>query len=237
MVATTELEPLEQVGYSETGTGGLKRGTSERFALTEYIQKSIDTQSFTGAIVFGKQRVGKSTYGLLTLKQIYGSWDKALDHVYFGTKEVLDLLEKSVKKEEEIKCFLWDDAGIHASKHLFFSDRKRAQMLQGLFDVLGLYVGGIILTTPTPMNLLKSLREYEFFRVKITRKNEYWGRNGLGYQNVLLPSGTQFIKKVFQDGFSCRLPDDVYEQYETRRKKYTEFAVGKLKSYILGEEG
>lgn len=202
-------------------------------ALTERIWDAIDERGFVGSIIFGSQRIGKSSYGLKVLYEIYGDWDTVLEkYCLFDLNDVLELLEKSVEERKQVNAFMWDDAGVHASKHIFFSDRKKAQLLQSLFDVVGLYLGGVILTTPSPTNLLKALRDYEFYRVKITRKNEYWGRNALGYRNILLPSGASYIKKVFQDNFSCRLPDDVYSRYEEMRSAYTKKSVERLKEYL-----
>lgn len=208
-----------------------KRKSGSAFA--QRILDAIETNSFVGSIIFGSQRVGKSAFGLKTLFEVYGDWDLILDnYVLFDIGEVLDLLESSVENREPVKAFMWDDAGVHASKHIFFTDRKRAQLIQSLFDVVGLYLGGVILTTPSPTNLLKSLRDYEFYRIKITRKNQFWGRNALGYRNILLPSGSSFIKKVFQDSFSCRLPDDIYSRYEDKRRKYTRLSVQRMKEYL-----
>lgn len=202
-------------------------------AMAQRIYEAIDERSFVGSIVFGSQRIGKSAYGLRVLYEIYEDWDDILDnYVLFDLDDVLRLLERSVNEREQIKAFMWDDAGVHASKHIFFSDRKKAQLLQNLFDVIGLYLGGVILTTPSPTNLLKALRDYEFYRIKVTRKNEYWGRNALGYRNILLPSGASYIKKVFQDSFNCHLPDDVYQRYEDMRSDYTKKSVQRLKDYL-----
>lgn len=211
-------------------------GDKTTSAMVGRIEDALDGSGFVGGIIFGNQRIGKSSYALQVMKEIYGSWDKAIEHTHFELDDVLDALSGSLDVGEEIPVLLWDDGGVHASKHLFWSDRKKTQLLQSLLDTCGYHLGCLLITTPSPNNLLKCLRDYEFYRVKITRKNEYWGRNALGYRNIMLPSGASFIKKVFQDSFSCKLPDGVHGEYQDMRSKYTKEAVRHLKEYVREEE-
>lgn len=195
-------------------------------------QDILNNSDLTGAIVFGGQRSGKSSYGLQVMYDIYQDWDIVLDHVLFRLEDVVGYLAKLITEDKVDEVVMWDDAGVYGSSQLYFTKKQLAQYLQALFDTIGSNLKGVILTTPSPENLLKALRGYEFFRIKITHQNQFYRRIGTGYRNVLLPSGTRFIRKTFLDTFDVRIPDEVYARYMVKRKGYLKATVGDLQSYL-----
>ena len=203
------------------------------FVLANHITEANNEGGFLGAIIYGPQRLGKSSYAAQVLYELYGSWDKVLDHFVFDLREVVDLLDNAVKSDKRIFALCWDDAGVHANRMRYFENRQLVQYLQNLFDVVGLNVGGFLMTTPSPSNLLKALRGYEFYRVKVFRRDTSGGRRrAIGYMSSLSPSGKRIIHRKFSDFYDVHLPDEFWKPYLIKRKSYLETALKGLKSAI-----
>jgi hypothetical protein len=201
------------------------------FVLTQRIRDANHGGGFFGAIIYGPQRLGKSSYAIQTLKQIYGDWDVALDHTLFDLREVVERIEGV--SGDRIPVICWDDAGVHANKMLYFANRGLTQYLQHLIDVVGINLGSLLITTPSPENLLKALRGYEFHRIKIYRRDGYGGRIAVGYQSSLFPSGMRLIRRKFRDEFKVKLPDDVWQKYLKKRQSYLKVAIENLRKFAF----
>jgi len=92
-------------------------------------------------------------------------------------------------------------------------------------------VKAILITTPNPENLLKAIRGYEFYRVKIFKLPKD-NRVAVGYKSSLLPSGKLIVRRVFEDYYNLRIPSDVYNQYLEMREQYLEEAVENLEKFL-----
>jgi lipid-A-disaccharide synthase-like uncharacterized protein len=202
------------------------------FVMSQKILEANKHGGFIGFIVYGSQRIGKSSYGLQVLKEIYGDWDLALKHTLFDLREVVQFLQESVDKGYRIPAIMWDDCGVHGNKMLYFSNRSLVQYLSSLIDVVGINLGGLIATTPSPANLLRVLRGYEFYRVKIFVRDNSGGRRAIGYLSSLLPSGSRLIHRKFSDFYNVYLPDEIWRKYSEKRKTYLSVALANLKSFL-----
>lgn len=207
-----------------------QRQSGHVFALSSIIAGSSD---MVGAVIYGMQRSGKTMYSLLVMYDLYRDWDKVLQNVFFTLDELIAAIrERGLKSSKGgLRVICWDDAGVHGSKYLFFRSRQLTEYLQNLFDVVGLAVKAILITTPNPGNILKAIREYEFYRVKI-HKLEGDNRIAVGYKSILLPSGMMRIRRVFEDYYNIRIPNDVYNEYLARRERYLEEAVENLEQLL-----
>lgn len=203
-----------------------------KFILSHKIDKAIQGDGFVGAIVYGKQRLGKSSYSAQVLYDIYGDWELVNEHMVFNLKDVVNILSTANRERRKIPALCWDDCGVHGNKLIYFQDRLLVQYLGNLMDVVGLSLGGLLMTTPSPLNLLRSLRGYEFYRVKIYQRDAYNGRLAVGYQAVLLPSGTRLIKREYKDNFNVMLPDEFWQPYVEKRQGYLDEAIGRLQGLI-----
>lgn len=210
-----------------------KEDGRDEFILSKKVKRAVNTKSFEGAIVYGKQRVGKTSYGLQVLYDVYGDWEKVLEHVFFRLEDLVEFLRESHRKRQDIDAILWDDCGVYGSSGLWFSDRQMAEYLQNLIDVVGIRLGGLLMTTPNPENLLKCLRSYEFYRVKCIRHNQRDRRLAKGYKSILYPSGKLITPQDFRDYYNVMLPDDVYKVYEKTRESYLNEAMDNLDEYLV----
>jgi len=203
-----------------------------KFVLSTKIAKAIKDDAFIGGIIYGAQRLGKSSYAAQVMYEFYEDWGAVNEHILFRLEDVVAMLQDSLKARRKIPVLCWDDAGIHANKLIYFSERRYVQYLSNLLDVVGLYLGALLITTPSPMNLLAAIRGYEFYRLKVYRRDAYNGRFAVGYQSVLLPSGTRIIKREFKDNYNVRLPDEFWTQYLVKRETYLDEGLRKLQGII-----
>jgi len=203
-----------------------------KFVLSGLIDKSISSGGFTGAIIYGAQRLGKSSYAAQVMYDIYKDWEVVNAHTLFELTDVVDLLYTAMKERRRIPVINWDDAGVFGNKMRYFEDRSLVQYLQNLTDVVGLSLGCLLLTTPSPNNLLKALRGYEFYRCKIYPRDKYNGRTAVGYQSSLLPSGSRIIHRKFRDNYNVRLPDEFWKPYLVKRQGYLDVAITNLQGII-----
>lgn len=202
-------------------------------------KRIVFSSSMTGAIVYGGQRIGKSSYCLQVMADIYNQdWDKVLGYTFFKIEDLIAALRKAISDDYIIPCILLDDAAIGGSKQLYFTNKNLTQYLSALTDVMGTATKGLLLSTPNPDALLKTLRGYEFFRIKITKQTSGYDRVATGYRSVLLPSGTRLIKKEFKDPFNAIIKnDEAYARYSTMRKSYLTDALDNLESLLEGRAG
>jgi hypothetical protein len=210
----------------ETNRALIKTPEKYKFVLTRYI---MERNEFTGAITYGLQRIGKTSYSVQVLYDIYHDWNEVFRYTLFQMEDVISLLEELVEEDKVLPCFIWDDAGVHAGKSLWFTNKNKVDQLKALFDVIGTATKGIIFTTPNAMDLLKILRSYEFLRIKIAKYNSDNYRVATGYQMITLPSGTQRVSKRFKDQYSVMLPDEFYKRYLPVRKDYLKQALLHIK--------
>lgn len=200
-----DIDLLKQSGY--------------HFALSRRI---MGNDGFTGAIIYGKQRIGKSSYAMQIGYDIYKNWDDVVKYTFFKLDDLISFLKNLTATHGYIPYMIVDDAGVHLSKHTYYSNRMDAQFLSNLFDVVGVAVKSIVFTTPDPGNILKAIRRYEFLRVKIIKRGDDHRRLARGYRNIMLPSGMFRIKTDFMDSYKVMLPDDIYKEYSKVRWGYLE---------------
>lgn len=208
-----------------------------KFVLTSKIAKAMKDDGFVGALIYGSQRLGKSSYASQILYDLYQDWDMVNEHMLFELDDVVKVLHRALKERKKIPAIVWDDAGVHANKFLYFRNRTLVQYLQNLFDVIGLNLGGLLITTPSPNNLLRVIRGYEWYRVKIYRRNEYHDRFAVAYQSVLLPSGSRLIKRAFKDNFNVILPNEFWDPYLEKRQTYLEIGIAQLQALAEKQVG
>lgn len=200
--------------------------------LANEIKQAVKNDQFVGAIIYGQQRMGKSSYAAKVMYEIYEDWDVVNRHMLFKLDDVVRLLEDATDREIKIPCFCWDDCGVHGNKLLYFQERTLVQYLGDLLDTAGISCGGILMTTPSPLKLLAAIRGYEFYRVKVTAKNTSHGRRAVGYKSILLPSGTRLIRRVYSDEFNVMLPEEFWGSYVAKRRSYLQFGLRQLRKLV-----
>lgn len=204
--------------------------TYTKFILSQNIERTLKQDGFMGAIIYGSQRLGKSSYAAQVLYEIYKDWDVVNDHILFKLEDVVGVMKTAIHKRKKIPAIVWDDAGVHANKLLYFQNRELVQYLQNLTDVIGINLGALLITTPNPLNLLRAIRGYEFYRVKVYRRDDFNGRTAVGYRSSMLPSGMRTIRRMWHDNYKVRLPDAFWKKYMVKRQGYLDEAISQLEN-------
>lgn len=207
---------------------------------------------FCGCIVEGPRAIGKSAYCLQVAKEVYKflypnlsemeAYNKALDYCLFDVDDVLRVLKETRKRREVIPCVVWDDAGAFASSLLWFVDMEAVTQLKSVMDTIRTAVTGFIINCPDRGSLLRNLRNYDDYSVRIlkdegggTGKNNLSKETGMpyrnyqriarGYTSFKLQSGKRIFHTNFEDSFSCYLPMEIYKPYMKKRHMYLDKAV------------
>jgi len=193
---------------------------------------------FTSGIIEGPRGIGKSTYALKVMYDIFKcmgylddvAWQMALDRMLYRISDIIDFLDKSTRKRTPECIFCWDDAAVFGSSMVWYTDVKLVHLLQSTLDTIRGSVSAMLLTCPNQGQLLKFLRNYDGYIIRINYAEEggYY-RDAKGYIWRSLPSGTRRIYPNYSDHYSCRLPNDVFAKYKRKRKSYNVENINALK--------
>lgn len=186
--------------------------------------------SFSSFYITGKRGIGKSSYALKVLHEVYSNpplnyedeaaYHAALDCLQFTIPEVVNYLSKLSNRNKKTVCLLWDDLRVFASGSKYFTEMKLVQRLIGMFDSIRTVTNCVLLTCPSMEGTLSFLRSYDDYMIKISYSKEGgWDRVASGYLWNTLPSGKKLVYKKFVDYYNCRLPNWIYEKYMLRRRK------------------
>ena len=206
---------------------------------------------FCGCIVEGPRAIGKSAYCLAVSKEVYKflqpnltdeqAYMKALDYCLFDVDDVLRVLKQTRKERKVIPCVVWDDAGAFASSLLWFIDLEAVTQLKSVMDTIRTAVTGFIINCPDRSSLLRNLRNYDDYTVRILKDEGGQGKNNIsktthmpyrnyqriarGYTSYKLPSGKRIFHRNFEDSFSCYIPVNIYRPYMQKRHQYLDKAI------------
>lgn len=144
--------------------------------IAKRIVKAYRNYGFASFIIIGQQGVGKTTYALKNMRDVYAqilgidrnkAWELALKYTFFDIADVGSYILTAIESRKRIPAILFDDAGNWISKYAW-----RTEELQALFQLYNMartVVAGIIFTTPAPNDIALYIREKSFYYVKITR--------------------------------------------------------------------
>ena len=214
-------------GASSSSSTGASRAELEverdlgQFVTTRRILNAWNRHEFYGLIIYGPQGIGKSSYMLQVMYQVYGDWDKVFQNLIFSLDDLVDLIKRTRESRWRLKLIGWDDAGVHGHKYVYFRRRDAAALISAWLDVARTKVAGFLITTVNPGALLKPVRESLGMRYgKVTKTDAYNHRAVCVYDQLTTPTGARFLKKSYVDYFNVRLPDGVYERYRKMREQF-----------------
>jgi len=199
------------------------------------ILKARKTNGLYSSIIIGRRGIGKSSYAIQTLFQVFRtlgydkeeSWEMALERVLYTIPDVVKFLDNS-RNKKDLDIFIWDDAGVYAGGVRWFTHQKEMVLLESISDTLRNMVYGVLLTVPDIRTLSRRLRSYDDFIIKIYMSQNNNGKEPVDpnirqariYNKSMTPVGQVRIYKQYNDNFDIMLPDWVYKKYQDKRRSY-----------------
>ena len=133
--------------------------------LSKLVDRAYRAESFVSALIFGEQGIGKTSYALHVAKEVYGSWHKALEHLFFDPKQAIAKMYEALEQGERLKLLIMDDAGLWLGKSQWWK-REKLEFAE-FFDIIRSVASAVIFTTPAN-NLLSRLSHEIKLRIKIS---------------------------------------------------------------------
>jgi Txe/YoeB family toxin of Txe-Axe toxin-antitoxin module len=218
------------------------------FITTLRIFEAYKRYRFFPMIVYGELGIGKSSFAIKLLAEVYGkwedgtlverNWDAWKEWMVFLPEEFIKRIDELQAKGERAPLLVWDDAGLWASSQKFKD--KFAISLSDYFNVARTDLASVIFTTPDPSWLLKRIREIPGICYgRITYKDEDNGARHKELRYLIVYSTWKNViedkvgsRRLYSDMFDITLPNDVFKEYDKVRRKYAEVAKKKLEEVI-----
>ena len=202
----------------------------EKASLGNAIIRMHQGKRFMQCITIAERGYGKSMYHLQTMAYVYyhlvdknetDAWNFALNSMFFLPSQ----LENKVDENEEkgIVDMVWclDDAAVHFSNKLWWTEQAEAVLLEGIFDLIRPVVSAVLINCPDKSRLIGSLQNYLGYEETIyIGDNGGYNRNVIGIHWYRRPSGDKKWRKEWDDSFSCYVPNWVFEKYKKLRMGY-----------------
>jgi len=183
--------------------------------LSHFIKKAYEKYDFISAYIYGPQGVGKTTYALKVMFEIYQDWDQVLNHTFLTTEALTSKLNEAVQNDERIPAILIDDAGLVFIKYMWYKDFSI--WFSKLYNLIRTICAGVLFTSVEVSDIIKFIRDKVIYRVAIIKQEEK--AKAIGYRVFTLPSLEQRVKLTFEDTFTLQLPQEVRDKYNQQRKE------------------
>jgi len=192
-------------------------------------------QKYGLVLVYGKSGTGKSVYALRALKEIYQAhlglddpqaWEEIKKHIIFTPNEFIKYTGDLENNNKRVPAILMDDAGVWFNNQ----DYKDPVIVDCIryFKVIRTKVSCVIMTTPSPNDLVKGLRSLDMYNIKVVDQDSKNGKMATCYLQSIRPTLRTYIRTYWKDYFPGMLPDDVFNQYNERRNTYTKIIHQKM---------
>ncbi len=217
-----------------------------KYILSKLIKTAYKYEKFVSALVYGDQGVGKTSYALHVAYEIYGDWDKVLDHLFFNPFDSIELLTNALIEGKRIQLIIMDDAGMWLGKTRWWSPDKAA--FAELYNIIRSICSAVIFTTPADDLITRIERKIQM-RIKVSMLDdelvEQLSKDGFEidepkkyrvakiYRHSLTPLFQPYIKKTAYDIYPVEYP--CKERYDEKRRQAIARKIKELKE-ILSKE-
>ena len=186
---------------------------------------------FAGFCIQGERGLGKSMYAYKVMAKIYmvldnlsekEAYEKSLAHMIYEPNDLIQLIKNNINNDYVTPVLCLDDATVHFNSYKFFTDLYEVILLKGMFDTIRTVLTGLLMTCPKRKNLLKFMKDYDDMKIDIKyAPGGGFERYARCYQFNWYPDDRKFKVIVpYQDHYSCYVPDEFYQPYLDKRKKY-----------------
>ena len=210
--------------------------------ITRMINSLYVQNEFKPFIVYGPLGIGKSSYAMKAVAEIYGgkdslNWEAVKTHLVFHPKDFVERCNRMVEHGERDKVLIWDDAAMWLSC-LEWNDVFVRSVTKYL-SVARTNWASIIFTAPLPTHVVKKLRGLpDCITVKIIKtKNDLDApqrcRLGKGYRYWVSPDMRKSgVREIFEDKFTAILPNPFYYWYKPIRDHYAALAIAYMRKEL-----
>jgi len=162
-------------------------------------------------------------------------WEAWKKWMVFLPEEWMEAIDSVEGAGEQHPMIVWDDAGLWASAYRWADDFGKA--VNEYVNVAATDFASVCYTTPDPRWLLTHIRQMpggHNARVIKTSGNIYdYSRRLKVYEGWITPDFKKGgVTSAYIDNYNCRLPDDVYNEYNVKRRTYTKIAKQHLREVI-----
>jgi len=196
-------------------------------------------QRFIQDVTIAERGYGKSTYHIQIMAYVgyhllgldeTDAWNYALDNLVYRPSQLLNRVEYNDENSIVSPVLCLDDAAVHFSNKLWWSDWSEAILMDGIFDLIRPVLSCLLINCPDKSRLLGSLQNYLGYEetIYINRKGGY-ERDIIGIHWYRQPSGRKKWRKVWEDSYSCYTPKWVFDKYMLKRKKFSKIIRDKMK--------
>jgi hypothetical protein len=216
------------------------------FVLT---RKIIDAwyppETFIMCITYAPLGYGKSSYDFKvcaeTLRRIYHvptdfeAWEKLKEFIVFHPSQFFQKIDEiEACGLKRVPFIVWEDMGLwlYALSH---HDPFIEAFIKYL-NVARTHLASLVGSTPSPEWVLRKLRRFPAcYTIRISKTNscepsQSWQRVATGYSfwlhADLKHSG---VRKIFEDSFSCKMPEHFFNWYKPLRDEYENVALALVK--------
>lgn len=193
--------------------------------FTKRVLQAYKRYGFESLFIIGPQGSGKTTYALLVLYEVYRDWDKVLEHTFFDLPRAIEKLEKAFDSGERLPVILFDDAGIHLSKYLWFSPEGRALVMwfNAFYNLIRTVCSAVIFTSPD-MDTMVEIRKKSWWvgepRLPRHASSNQHVREMVLYKKRITVTGQVFATKRAIDIYKLdAIPSSVRQRYEEKRRE------------------
>jgi hypothetical protein len=160
-------------------------------------------------------------YSMTTELDDEACWKKALSSLIFGPDNLTEKVFYNVKHDVMDPVWCLDDASVHFNPMLFFINPYQVSLLNGIFDTIGTVTNCLLLTCPKKKRLMSGLKNYDDLTIHIIKAREGgYERIARGTLWYTMPDERQRFRKLFEDHYSCYIPNYIYKPYLVIRKNY-----------------
>lgn len=200
----------------------LESATGKMLVTSGKILDAFDEEQFIANIVYGPLGIGKSSYSLKVLHEVYDTWDWEIlkTHLVYTPEEFLIKLKTTKERE---KCLLWDDAGVWLFNLDTFDPFIKS--VTKWFSVARTQFASVIFTSPSPMWIVRKIRylpQTTIIKIiKDSSRKQPHQRIANAYLNWTAPDFKHTgVKKIYEDNFNVMLPDKLFSEYKPFRESY-----------------
>jgi len=194
--------------------------------LTGKVIQAYHNNGFISCMIMGEQAAGKTSYALHIAREIYNTWDRVLDHLYFDPDEAMNTFEKYALQRKRLPLVIMDDAGLWLSSLRWYEEDIK-NFLE-FYNIMRSVAAGVIFTSVDLEDLPKRLWKKIWYRAEVITEEDNKQCKAVVYRVKARANLKAYLYHRAIDYFPRHYPNWLYERYEVLRNKAV---INKIRQY------